>query len=367
MKEHGRRLGVLVGVAVGLGLSALLVASSASGRAGAAPVNTREPTISGVALVGNTLTVDRGSWTESSPSRSRTSGAAVTRTAPSCQVISGATNTTYDLTSADVGSTVRVRVTAKNPDGRTTADSNPTGVVSTQNGSPANSKPPTISGSPIVGSDLQAAVGTWVGTQPITYAYKWRRCDSVGNACKDISSATTSEYRVVNGDVGKTLRVRVTATNSRGKSSAFSEPTAVVQDASGGGGIINLPNGEKSVAVADIPKGERLIVDQVQFNPNPVSSRSGPIQVRIKVEDTRNYVVRGAYVFLRSTPILTSTPTDAQTGTDGWITYSVQPRSDFPLRTGYSVQFYVKAYRKGDPTLAGIAGTRLVQVATVTP
>jgi hypothetical protein len=42
----------------------------------------------------------------------------------------------------------------------------------------------------------------------------------------------------------------------------------------------------------------------------------------------------------------------------------VQPRSDFPLKNGYNVQFYVKAYRKGDPALAGISGTRLAQVAT---
>ena len=35
----------------------------------------------------------------------------------------------------------------------------------------------------------------------------------------------------------------------------------------------------------------------------------------------------------------------------------------FPaLRNGYSLQFYVKAYRQGDPVLGGIAGTRLVQV-----
>ena len=116
--------------------------------------------------------------------------------------------------------------------------------------------------------------------------------------------------------------------------------------------------------VADVPKGERLIVDTVTFNPNPVKSRSHPITVTITVKDTRGYFVRNAYVFLRSTPIVTSTPTDAQTATDGKVAYAVAPRSDFPLKTGYSVQFYVKAYRKGDPTLAGIAGTRLVQVAT---
>ena len=106
------------------------------------------------------------------------------------------------------------------------------------------------------------------------------------------------------------------------------------------------------------------IVQTVDFSPNPVRSRSSSITVTITVKDTRGYFVRNAYVFLRSTPILTSTPTDAQTATDGRITYAVTPRSDFPLQNGYSVQFFVKAYRKGDPTLAGISGTRLVQVAT---
>ncbi len=43
------------------------------------------------------------------------------------------------------------------------------------------------------------------------------------------------------------------------------------------------------------------------------------------------------------------------------------PEADFPIKNGYSVQFFVKAYRQGDPTLAGISGTRLVQVATHKP
>ena len=38
---------------------------------------------------------------------------------------------------------------------------------------------------------------------------------------------------------------------------------------------------------------------------------------------------------------------------------------EFPrpaLRPAYSVQFFVKAFRQGDPELAGVAGYRLVQV-----
>ena len=59
--------------------------------------------------------------------------------------------------------------------------------------------------------------------------------------------------------------------------------------------------------------------------------------------------------------------TDAPTGDNGMVTYRITPQSDFPIKNGYSVQFYATAYRKGDPTLGGIYGSRLVQVATKTP
>ena len=146
----------------------------------------------------------------------------------------------------------------------------------------------------------------------------------------------------------------------------------MVKDTGGGGGgggngIVVLPNGEKSVDAKDVPKEQRLVVDQVQFNPNPVTSRNTTITVRIKVKDTRGYVVRNATVFIRSTPEVTSGGDHAPTATDGWVQYSILPTDEFPLRTGYNVQFFVKAYRATDPTLGGIYGSRLVQVATKTP
>jgi hypothetical protein len=42
----------------------------------------------------------------------------------------------------------------------------------------------------------------------------------------------------------------------------------------------------------------------------------------------------------------------------------VQPESDFALRNGYAVQFFVRARKDGDRPLARIAGYRLVQVDT---
>jgi hypothetical protein len=358
-RTAGARAGILASCAATI---ALIGAGVGLARIATPPSIVKDPSISGSAVVNETLTGDQGTWSGSKTITYTYQWLRCDSKGETCASISGATGKTYKLLVDDLGSTLRFRVTATNKDGSKFETSKPTAVVTQASGKPANSKAPTISGSPLVGSVLSASTGTWVGTEPITYSYQWQRCDGSGNACAARSGETSADYTVVKNDVGKTLRVQVKAKNSRGNGSAISAATAVVQDATGG--VITLPNGEKSVPVTDVPKGERLIVDTVQFNPNPVTSRSVPIQVRIKVEDTRGYVVRGALVFFRSTPILTETPTDAPTGTDGWITYHVLPRSDFPLKTGYSVQFYVKAYRKGDPTLAGISGTRLVQVAT---
>ena len=114
-----------------------------------------------------------------------------------------------------------------------------------------------------------------------------------------------------------------------------------------------------------MPKDERLIVAQVVFSPAPVRSRHDPITVKVRVKDTRGFVVRDALVFVRATPRVTSGGDRQPTAVDGWVTYQLVPNGNFPQpRSGYNVQFFVKAYRSGDPALAGVAGYRLVQVPT---
>jgi|tagenome__1003787_1003787.scaffolds.fasta_scaffold20935129_2 hypothetical protein len=356
--------GSVVGVVGVAGVIALAVlAGSVLAASAAGPPNTQAPSIIGSPITGTVLTGDRGTWTGTGITyayawlRCDTAGS-------NCTPIAGATGTKYTLTTAVLGATIKFAVTASDSSGEATAASSPTAAITTANGIPANSSPPTITGAATVGTTLASTTGSWVGDQPITYSYQWLQCDPSGNSCAALAGEISSSYKLAQKQVGFTVRVKVIGENSRGSGSAISTQTAVVQDAAGGG-IINLPNGGKSVDVVDVPAGERLIVHKVQFSPNPVHSRSSPISVTITVKDTRGYYVRNAFVFLRSTPILTETPADAQTATDGRIKYSIKPRSDFPLKTGYSVQFFVKAYRKGDPTLAGVSGTRLVQVATV--
>ena len=93
---------------------------------------------------------------------------------------------------------------------------------------PQNTKPPTISGTAQQGQTLTADPGTWTGTQPITFTYQWRRCNPSGNNCSSIAGATDKTRTPTAADVGKTLRVVVTAKNTDGSTDATSAPTGTV-------------------------------------------------------------------------------------------------------------------------------------------
>jgi hypothetical protein len=93
---------------------------------------------------------------------------------------------------------------------------------------PQNTSPPTISGTAQQGQTLTADPGTWTGTQPISFAYQWRRCNRNGGNCTNIAGAVDTTRVATAADVGRTLRVVVTAKNTDGSNDATSVPSAVV-------------------------------------------------------------------------------------------------------------------------------------------
>jgi polysaccharide biosynthesis protein PslG len=224
-------------------LLALLALSSLPAAAGAAassssvppgqapPTLAGPPSISGSAVVGQTLTATGGTW----------NGVGIqyayqwTRCdslGNGCAPVAGAALSTYKLASGDAGSTMRVVVTATNKNGTASATSNPTPVVTAPSApppvaAPTNTAPPSISGTAQQGQSLNASTGTWSGS-PTSYAYQWSRCSSTGGSCASVSGATAQTYALGSADVGATMRVAVTASNSGGSASASSAASGVV-------------------------------------------------------------------------------------------------------------------------------------------
>jgi len=91
---------------------------------------------------------------------------------------------------------------------------------------PTNTAPPTITGTERQGRTLTAQNGTWTGSP--TFTYRWQRCDTEGSGCANIDNAAAKTYTLTAADVGHTVRVNVTGTNTDGNATASSKPTGVI-------------------------------------------------------------------------------------------------------------------------------------------
>jgi hypothetical protein len=193
----------------------------------AAPVNTAVPAVSGTATQGQTLSTSNGTWS-GSPTGYAYQWQDCNSSGASCTNVSGATSSSYTLTSGDVNHTVRAVVTASNAGGSTLATSAQTVVVfSPPPAAPVNTALPAVSGTATQGQTLNTSNGSWNGS-PTSHAYAWQDCDSGGANCTNISGPSASSYTLTSGDVGHTIRSVVTATNAGGSTRASSAPTAVV-------------------------------------------------------------------------------------------------------------------------------------------
>jgi len=206
-----------------------LLALAATGVATAAPpANTSLPTITGTPRVGETLTAQNGTWTNS-PTAFQYQWQRCGGAGAGCTNVPGAVEKTYLLTSADAARTMRVRVLAVNADGATSARSNPTAVVAAS-AAPQNTARPSVTGEARVGEELTAEEGTWTNS-PTGFAYQWQRCDIDGTGCLPVIGANGKTYGVRTADLGFRLRVRVTARNANGSGAATSAVTDIVAPA----------------------------------------------------------------------------------------------------------------------------------------
>ncbi|HMC72209.1 MAG TPA: hypothetical protein VKJ07_23830, partial [Mycobacteriales bacterium] len=130
------------------------------------------------------------------------------------------------LSAGDIGGTLAVVVTATNAAGSTSVTTPVTGLVAGI--LPVNSVLPTITGLLQDGQLLTVGTGSWSGSEPISFSYQWQLCNALGEACADISKATSSTLPLGALDIGKTLDVVVTATNAAGATSVTTPVTGLI-------------------------------------------------------------------------------------------------------------------------------------------
>jgi hypothetical protein len=174
------------------------------------------PSVGGTAADGTTLTANPGTWNGTGPLTYTYQWERCDAAGSNCQDISGATQSSYTPSGNDVGSTIRVVVTATNDAGSSTPVTSAATAVTVPS-APSSTSPPTIPGGGATrGQTLTADPGAWAGTGTITNTYQWQRCDANGANCHDIQGATHRTYTPTADDVGGTVRVVVGATNAVG-------------------------------------------------------------------------------------------------------------------------------------------------------
>ncbi len=193
--------------------------------------NTTLPTVTGVPQSGQTLTAHTGEWSGEGTITYTYQWQACDEFAGNCQPITGATSATYTASSEDVNTRLQVKVTATDDNGPLTLTSAATQPIAAT-AAPVSGAQPTITGTSQEGQLLTAHTGEWSGEGTITYTYQWESCDEADQTCSDIPGATSSTYLLTMGDIGVTVRVIVTATDTHGSTNAVSEPTEAIATAS---------------------------------------------------------------------------------------------------------------------------------------
>jgi hypothetical protein len=148
----------------------------------------------------------------------------------------------------------------------------------------------------------------------------------------------------------------VTARNARGAAAASSPETGLV-------GKAEAPSGS-AVSISEVSLPNRLLVDRVSFSPQPLRSRR-TFTARFHVSDSRNHSVQGALVFVLAMPFgTTTTPAEATTGGDGWVTFRIRPTARAKFGRGGGIPMFVRARKAGERLIGGVSTRRLVNLST---
>jgi hypothetical protein len=260
-------------------------------------VVTAQPVLTGVPVQGKALQVTTGAW---SPTPEKLTYAWL-RCNPNgrvCGHIAGASGSSYTVGALDVAHALvaLVQGTFGTTSQSALSTATPAAVAADVVG-PTRIAGPSVSGAAVRGGRLTASAGTWSSVGPISYAYKWYRCDTAGSACNTVSGATAATYRLTARDVGRTVALRIEATDPTGVATAFAGPFGPIAEASA-----PLVSTIQPALSGDPRVGRALTVSPGGWTPAPASyayawqrcTRSGRDCVPIGGASGSSYVLQPA-------------------------------------------------------------------------
>ena len=324
------------------------------------PVNTSLPSISGQTVVGDTLSAANGSWSNG-PTGFELSVAGLRWLG--CELFEhfGGDGELVQAGVERCREHDRVVVTASNSAGSGQATSAATAVVTVPVQPPVNTSLPTISGAAQQGGTLTTTNGLG---QQVRRPTRISGQDCSGSGCSDIAGATSSSYKPVSADVGDTIDVIVTASNTAGSSSQVSAPTGVVITA----GASYAPTYVQSNATLDSTGSNNIASSSAAFTSNVTSGDL--IVVALGYRATPTVTVSdslGTTFHAAGSPVTSTQSNGPYTGEIEW---GVAPSggadtvtANFGTDTGY-VEIYVQEYNAANPQLDVTASAAALDSAT---
>jgi hypothetical protein len=211
---------------------------------------------------------------------------------------------------------------------------------------------PEVKGIAMVDEILSATRGTWSGSP--TLALQWQRCDAQGANCADLGLSGDT-YTVIPFDIGKTIRVAITARNSAGVRTATSAVTQVISELK--------PTEEKTwIPAAKVTPPHRLLIEETSARPAKFAKR-GPVTVTLRVADDRGFNIQGALVTAVVLPggsLLA--PAEATTDEEGLVTLVFTPGPRLNLKKKGAITIVLNARRPGDKLSSPRAAVERVKV-----
>ena len=115
-----------------------------------------------------------------------------------------------------------------------------------------------------------------------------------------------------------------------------------------------------NISQVSLPQGQ-LLIEKQEITPNPVTSSTQSVRVRVHITACSGRSVGGALVYAEPTPFEQFSPEEQPTAADGWATLTLTRQSFWPASPRQQLLvIFLRARKSSEDLLGGVSARRLV-------